>query len=101
MMDELRIDSGARPEALSAVGSKKAQDRPEKGFADMLSDSLAEVDRQIRTADDQAQRLVAGEDVSIHSTMINLEKANISLEFMLQIRNKVIEAYQEIMRMQI
>ena len=101
MVDELRIDSSVRPAELPGMDSKKPQEGQEKGFADMLSDSLAKVDRQIRTADEQAQRMVAGEDISIHSTMINLEKANISLEFMLQIRNKVIEAYQEIMRMQI
>ncbi len=100
-MDELRIDSGVQSASLPGMDAKKTQERKERGFADMLSDSLTAVDRQIRAADEQAQRLVAGEDVSIHSTMINLEKANISLEFMLQIRNKVIEAYQEIMRMQI
>ncbi len=100
-MDELRIDSNIQPAALPEMDSKKSREGQERGFGDVLSDSLAEVDRQIRTADEQAQRMVAGEDVSIHSTMINLEKANISLEFMLQIRNKVVEAYQEIMRMQI
>jgi flagellar hook-basal body complex protein FliE len=100
-MDDLRIDNSVRPAPITETQSGKAAGTEEKGFGDYLSDSLAEVNRQIKTADDQAQAMVAGEDVSIHSTMINLEKANISLEFMLQVRNKVIEAYHEIMRMQI
>ncbi len=100
-MDELRIDNSLRPAPVGKAQPGKTAGPQEKGFGEFLSDSLEEVNRQIRTADEQAQRMVAGEDVSIHGTMIDLEKANISLEFMLQVRNKVIEAYHEIMRMQI
>ena len=100
-MDELRIDNNFRAAPITEPPSGKTAGTEKRGFGDFLSDSLQEVDRQIKTADEQAQRVVAGEDVSIHGTMINLEKANISLEFMLQVRNKVIEAYHEIMRMQI
>lgn len=100
-MDELRIDNNFRPAPITESPPGKTAGTEDKGFGDFLSDSLEEVNRQIKTADEQAQRMVAGEDASIHGTMINLEKANISLEFMLQVRNKVIEAYQQIMRMQI
>jgi flagellar hook-basal body complex protein FliE len=45
--------------------------------------------------------MLAGEDISVHEVMIAAEKAKLSLDLAIQVRNKAIEAYQEIMRMQI
>lgn len=100
-MDEMRIQGGFRPPLPAGTALKKTDDTETRGFGDFLSDSLEKASRQIKAADGQAQRMTAGEDVSIHETMIGLEKANISLQFMMQVRNKVMEAYQQIMRMQI
>ena len=52
-------------------------------------------------ADDAAQRLVLGKNADIHSTMIALEKADISFQFLMQIRNKIITAYETVMRTQV
>jgi flagellar hook-basal body complex protein FliE len=47
------------------------------------------------------QGLVKGETKNIHETMIAIEKANVSFNMMIQVRNKLLSAYQEIMRMQL
>lgn len=55
-------------------------------------------DMQVQS-DQAIQRLATGENRNLHETMIAVEKASISFQFMSQVRNKALEAYQEIMRM--
>lgn len=72
-----------------------------KGFGNYLKDALKEVNRLETQADTLTKRLAAGDNVDIHDVMIATEKANIALQLTLQVRNKAVEAYNEIMRMQI
>jgi flagellar hook-basal body complex protein FliE len=52
-------------------------------------------------ADQAVQELATGNEKDIHQTMIALEKAEVSFQLMMQVRNKIVSAYEEIMRMQI
>jgi len=70
-------------------------------FAKQLSEALAEVNSMQVKADDMATKLVLGEIDDIHQVTIAMEKAALSLQLAVQVRNKVIEAYQEIARMQV
>ncbi len=70
-------------------------------FAAALSGSIAEVNQAQLAADDAAKQIAAGETKNLHEAMIKLEEADISLRLMVQVRNKAVEAYQEIMRMQV
>ncbi|MBI3327980.1 MAG: flagellar hook-basal body complex protein FliE [Nitrospinae bacterium] len=70
-------------------------------FDQVLKDSLLSVDRLKKEADEAIQRLTVNGGVSIHKTMIAMEKADLSFRLMMQIRNKIVEAYQEVMRMQV
>lgn len=70
-------------------------------FAAALKDSLSEVNQAQLTADQAAQQIAAGESKNLHGAMIKMEEADISLRLMVQVRNKAVEAYQEIMRMQV
>lgn len=71
-----------------------------EGFGQLLSNLLGTTnDMQIR-AGEQSQAMLSGESKNIHETMIALEKANISFRFLSQVRNKALEAYREIQRMQ-
>ena len=54
-----------------------------------------------KTSDVLTEKLINGEDVELHDVMIASQKASITLNATLEIRNKVVEAYQEIMRMQV
>ena len=70
-------------------------------FAEALKDSLSEVNRTQLSADHAAEQVATGETKNLHAAMIKMEEADISLRLMVQVRNKAIEAYQEIMRMQV
>lgn len=70
-------------------------------FMDILKDSIQKVNELQIEADKAIAELATGENRDIARTMIAVEKANIAFQMMAQIRNKIIEAYQEIMRMQV
>jgi len=70
-------------------------------FGTMLKSAIGEVARLQQEADDAIQDLAAGKNLDIHRTMIALEKADISFQLMMQVRNKIIAAYEEIIRMQV
>lgn len=72
-----------------------------KQFSDMLHAALNQTNEQKAITDHLSTQFVTGELSDIHKLMIETEKAAIGLELTVQVRNKVIEAYQEIMRMQI
>jgi flagellar hook-basal body complex protein FliE len=67
----------------------------------MLTDSIQQVNRFQVEADSSINDLSTGKQPDIHRTMIAMEKASISFELLMQIRNKVISAYDKIMRMPI
>lgn len=70
-------------------------------FGDLLADAIDEVGKTQAQADQAIEKLQTGESRNIHEVMIAMEKAGISMRLMVQMRNKVVEAYQEVMRMQI
>jgi flagellar hook-basal body complex protein FliE len=68
------------------------------GFGDALRQALGEVNQLQQSADHAAQAFSLGQTRDVASTLITIEKANIGFQLALQIRNKLVEAYQEIMR---
>jgi len=71
----------------------------EKSFAKTLENFVNDVNTLQNRADESIEKLATGEISDVHQVMIAVEEANTAMEFMLEIRNKIIEAYQEIMRM--
>lgn len=81
---------------------KGPADSDDKSFKDFLSESIGNVNQSQLNADDLSVRFAAGdENIDIHDVMVSLEEATLSLDLTIQIRNKLVEAYQEIMRMQL
>ena len=72
-----------------------------EGFADALQSAVTQVNENQVVADQAVEKVQTGESRNLHEVMIAMEKADISLRMLVQVRNKVIEAYQEIMRMQV
>ncbi len=72
-----------------------------RSFSDTLKDAVDDVKTLYQIDQENTELLAMGEMDNLHKIMIDAEKADISLQLMLQVRNKAIEAYQEIMRMQI
>ena len=72
-----------------------------KSFSEMLSSSITEVNGLQQSADTAVQKLVTGESKNLHETLLAVEKAQIAFKAMNQVRMKVIDAYKEVMRMQV
>jgi flagellar hook-basal body complex protein FliE len=70
-------------------------------FAMLLQDAVEGVNRLQQDAATAVQQYTVGQAETLHDTMIAVEKADLSLRLLMQVRNKAVEAYQEIMRMQI
>ncbi|MCM3386747.1 flagellar hook-basal body complex protein FliE [Ureibacillus chungkukjangi] len=73
----------------------------QQSFASTLKDAIASVNTQQVQSDVMTQKLINGEDVDLHEVMITAQKASVTLNATMEVRNKAIEAYQEIMRMSI
>jgi flagellar hook-basal body complex protein FliE len=70
-------------------------------FANLVTQGLEKVNHQLVGAEVDLQRLALGETASIHQVMARMEEARLSFQLMMQVRNKVLEAYQDVMRMQL
>ncbi|MEY2839157.1 MAG: hypothetical protein RJB60_1456 [Pseudomonadota bacterium] len=71
------------------------------GFGAVLAQQFERVNGDLSVAERSLQRLSAGEPVELHDVMIALETARIGVQTMVQVRNRMVEAYQDLMRMQI
>lgn len=72
-----------------------------KSFGEFLADSIGKVNSLQQESDVAMQRLASGDSKNIHETLIAVERADIAFKQMNQIRMKVIDAYKEIMKMQV
>lgn len=99
-MGEMRIQ-GIQP--LSLPQKEKGESIktvPGADFKKILGNSIQEVNKLQTQANESVQGMVLGK-TDIHTTMIAMEKAGISFRLMMAVRNKMISAYEEVMRMQI
>jgi len=78
-----------------------ADGKENSSFSRMLGNLINRVNDLQNKADESIQQLISGEAESIHQVMIAVEEADLAFRLMMEIRNKLTEAYQEIMRMQI
>lgn len=70
-------------------------------FKSLLDGGLAQVDQGLKVADQQVRALAAGHEIAPHEVMISMEQARMHLTLLVEVRNRVIEAYQELARMQL
>lgn len=89
---------GAAP-AAKAGGPEAAGAESGPTFAQVLQNTLSQVAQLQTTADQAAQQVATGQAQDLHTAMIAAEKATLALDLTVQFRNKVLEAYQEIMRL--
>jgi len=101
-MSEINSINFLLPNKLDTATSTQAK-KPEASvdFSTLLKDAIKDVNGAQLEADDAVQKVLSGETNDIHSTMIALQKADVSLKMMMEVRNKIMEAYQEVMRTQI
>ena len=95
----MRID----PKGLTDPASPQEQKGKVKDvrFSDQLRELLYSVNAKQAQTNEEVGKVVTGESEDLHNAMIALEEASVSFQLMLEIRNKMLEAYQEINRMNI
>jgi len=81
--------------------STNTENKSTNTFQNILKESLDKVnDKQIE-ADNITNDFIAGKDVEIHEMMLSMEESKMALQLAIQVRNKVVEAVQELTRMQL
>lgn len=92
-------------DALKAISPRTIEQEPAKdgasgpSFGEALAKALTEVNQAQLTSDDAAVRLATGQSANLQDVVLATEKASLALQFTMAIRNKVVDAYNEIMRM--
>ena len=103
MADEMRINP-IRPNRIEVdprqMTPAKTKSTEGASFKDILAESIGEVERLQDEADITIKKLVSGEIKDVTDAMIAIEKADVSFQTMMAVRNRIIAAYEEIMRMQ-
>lgn len=87
------------PGAVAQTGSTAA--KPAAGFADLLGKAIGELQQVSDNANEKVTALATGQDVELHEVMLAVETESIAISLATQVRNKAVEAYQEVFRMQI
>lgn len=91
---------GYSPLPLDLV-KKRPSGQAAEPFSETLVGAIKDVNNLQARAGDLATGLALGQDVDVHDAVLAAEEADLAFQFTLQVRNKLIEAYQEVMRMQI
>lgn len=99
----MNIINGITPLPLSSVKQSEASEvnNAKAGFEKILTSTLNSVNNSQIAGDKAVEKLQTGEAKHLHEVMIAVEEADVSLRMLVQIRNKALTAYEEIMRMQI
>lgn len=89
------------PAELEKAGGITATPPTGETFSTLLGHFVQDVNTKQNAAGDAVARLQSGGDISLHDTVIAMEEANVSFQLMVEVRNKLLESYQELMRMQV
>lgn len=99
----MRVNSFVPNESIFNLNNNKPINNKSIGlsFTNTLKEKLGEVnDKQVKV-DELTTKMIKGENVNVHQVMLATEEAKMSLQLAVQVRNKLLEAYQEINRMQL
>jgi flagellar hook-basal body complex protein FliE len=82
-------------------GNGSVSEGSETQFLDLLKEGIADVNKGMKESDKASMDLATGKSSNIHQTMLAVTKAELGFNMLVQLRNKAIEAYQDVMRMQV
>jgi flagellar hook-basal body complex protein FliE len=101
-MNDMIIRGGdLLPPGLEKVKTPGASSEKGKDFSQVLSDAVNDINQLQKNADEAIANVQLDNTASVHEAMVALEKAGISFQAMMQVRNKILDAYQEVMRTQV
>jgi flagellar hook-basal body complex protein FliE len=87
-------DDLAGPAAAQASGASQV-------FGDMVTQGLSQVNEKLLAGEVGLQRLATGDTQNLHQVMIQLEESRLSFQLLMQVRSRLLEAYQDVMKMQV
>lgn len=70
-------------------------------FSSLISDLVSEVDAKDKVSQSEVRKVLSGEVDSLHQSMIAMQEAGVAFSLMVEVRNKLMESYQQVMRMQV
>lgn len=88
------------PLSMPAMPASTQVQAPSGQFASWFTEQLTDVNSQLTSAEHGIQQLAAGDASNLHQVMINLEEAKISMQLVMQVRTHLLDAYRELMQMQ-
>lgn len=97
--DQLLTELRNRPIGKNIEKKSESKDTGSPSFIDHLKEGIEDVNKSQKLADQKASDLATGKNDNIHETMLAASQAELGFNLMVQIRNKALEAYQEVMRM--
>lgn len=111
-MSAIAISKFASPEILAQIrevtggankhqGGQVATNESGQSFTDLLKDGIKEVNTMQKVSDKKSMEIASGKSGELHEAMLAATQAELTFNLMVQVRNKALEAYQDIMRMQV
>jgi flagellar hook-basal body complex protein FliE len=104
-MSDIRLNGMSVPQPVEASDIQVPGPTQEAGstsqFMGSLKDAIQSINQAQAGASKAVEELVTGQSPNIHQTMVALQQADVSFQLMMQVRNKLISAYEEIQRMQV
>lgn len=97
----LNVNGALQPIHIKPLTTSNKGVNSEGSFSNSLKQAIAKVNEDQLKADKQTEMLAAGKDIDLHEVMISAQKASITMETSVQVQKKMLDAYNEIMRMQI
>lgn len=95
------ISAAIEPAAALPAPSTPMSAAPSVGFADLLANGFQTMDAKVAHADRMVERFALDDNVPLHQVTIALEEARLSVEFAMQVRQRLVEGYKELMNMQL
>lgn len=102
-MSEIFVNQTSPLQQLQNLESKKEASAPggKSDFSELLTQAMGEVNQLQKVSDHEISKVLTGEINDVHTAMMAMRKADLSFQMLMQVRNKLVEAYQEVMRMQV
>ncbi len=100
-MTNVNIPGSLNPVSITPAKPDSENQAGGSSFGSVLKDAISDISKLQNDADKTIAKVQLEDAGSIHEAMIALEKAGISFQVMMQVRNKILDAYQEVMRMQV
>jgi len=88
------------PADVDPASSAGSTNSSQSGFREVLDTAMDQIEHLQGQADNKVAQVLTGNGADVHSALIAVEKADLSFQLMMQVRNKIVSAYEEISRMQ-